>query len=354
MAAPRDDVTIHLAPGVFRLAPSQPFGGRLALGARTILRSTLRMAVDGEGVPLVDERGEPTLLEEGAKIDGSALAPPDAFMGEGVIVVGDQGCVQRVWVDPGPGGSLRPGIEITARGTIEQACVRGQRIGIRVRAAGEKAFGAIVGCLAAANGVGIFILSLDPDLGHPIGGRVAVEAVIHCSACVHNAVMNLGIVGGIGSDGNRVDVETSHNLFGGRPTGANVRVAGGQNVLSTGGHHNRVTLRSVGDRIVGAAVGLQVEGGTLQLASVSGGFPLVERQSSHNQAAVELTDAIFDRNDLDIAAYGALSRTGESVGDHNEVRVVMSRAGSSSLAIKAFDCFPEESFAACSNKAAVG
>jgi hypothetical protein len=54
---PRDNVTIDLAPGVFRLDPSGPFGGRLVLGNKTILRSTLKMALDGEGVPLVDERG---------------------------------------------------------------------------------------------------------------------------------------------------------------------------------------------------------------------------------------------------------------------------------------------------------
>ena len=321
---PRDNVTIDLAPGVFRLDPSRPFGGRLVLGNKTILRSTLRMALDGEGVPLVDERGEPAVLEAGARIDSSALAPdPAAFMGEGVIVVGHQGRVQRVWVEAGlgPGGSPRPGIETTSRGMVSQVCVRGHRVGLRVRAAAEKAHGVIVGSLVADNSIGMIILSLDPDLGHPTGGGVTVEAVIRRNACVNNAVMNLGIIGGIGSDHNRVHVETSHNLFGGRPVVANVRVVGGQNVLSPGSHHNRVKLRSIGDRFVGAAVGLQVEGGALQPASISGSFSVAERQSSNNQVKVELTKATFEGNDLDIVAYGAISRTNEPGGDHNEVEV---------------------------------
>ena len=183
---PRDNVAIDLAPGVFRLDPSQPFGGRLVLGHKTILRSTLKMAVDDKGVPVVNENDEPTVLEEGAKIDGSALKPPFAFIGEGVIVVGDRGLVQQVWVDTGlgPGGSLRPGIEITAQGTVRHICVRGHRIGLRVRAAAEKAQGLVVGSLAAANSIGMIILSLDPDLGHPIGGHVRVEAKIRRNASV--------------------------------------------------------------------------------------------------------------------------------------------------------------------------
>jgi len=354
---PRDNVTIDLVPGVFRLDPSQPFGGRLVLGAKTILRSTLKMAVDDRGVPVVDGYYEPTVLAEGAKIDGGALAPhPFAVMGEGVIIVGDRGLVQQIWVDTGlgPSGSLRPGIEITARSTVRQVCVRGHRIGLRVRAAAKKAHGVIEGSLVADNSIGMIILSLDPDLGHSTGGKVRVEAIIQHSASVNSTTVNLLIIGGIGSDHNRMDVQTSCNLFGGRASVANVRVVGGQNVLTPGSHHNRVKLRSVGDRFVGAAVGLQVEGGALQSESMSGSFSLPERQSSNNKATAVLTGATFESNLNDIVAYGGISRTNEPGGDHNEVRVVISHAGSPRLTVKAFDCSPEENFAACCNKARVG
>ena len=353
---PRDNVAIDLAPGVFRLDPSQSFGGRLVLGAKTILRSTLKMAVDANGVPVVDENGEPTVLKEGAKIDGGALAPhPFAVMGEGVIVVGDRGLVQQIWVDTslGPVGGLRPGIEITSRGTIRHVCVRGHKIGLRVRAAAEKAHGVIVGSLVADNTIGMIILSLDPDLGHSTGGKVRVEAIIQRSASVNSTTVNLLMIGGIGSDHNRMDVHTSCNLFGGRASVANVRVVGGQNVLTPGSHHNRVKLHSVGDRIVGAAVGLQVEGGALQSESMSGSFSLLERQSSNNKVTAVLADATFESNLDDIVAYGGISRTNEPGGDHNEVSVVIAHIDSPRLTIKAFACFPEENFAACSNRAEV-
>ena len=277
-------------------------------------------------------------------------------MGEGVIVVGHQGRVQRVWVEAGlgPGGSPRPGIETTSRWHGQPGLRERSSNWTRVRAAAEKAHGVIVGSLVADNSIGMIILSLDPDLGHPTGGGVTVAAVIRCNACVNNAVMNLGIIGGIGSDHNRVHVETSHNRFGGRAVVANVRVVGGQNVLSPGSQHNRVTFRSIGDRFVGAAVGLQVEGGALQPASISGSFSVAERQSSDNQVTVELTKATFEGNDLDIVAYGAISRTNEPGGDHNEVEVGISHAGAPRLTNKAFDCFPRENFAACCNKADVG
>jgi hypothetical protein len=353
---PRDNVTIDLAPGVFRLDPYRPFGGRLVLGAKTILRSTLKMTVDDKGVPVADGHYEPTVLAKGAKIDASGLAPhPFAFAGEGVIVVGDRGVVQQVWVDTGlaPGGSLRPGIEITSRGTVRQVCVRGHRIGLRVRAAAEKARGVVVGSLVTGNIIGMIILSLDPDLDHPTGGNVRVEAIIQRSASVNSTTVNLLIIAGIGSDHNSMDVHTFCNLFGGRASVANVRVVGGQNVLTPGSHHNRVKLHSIGDRMVGAVVGLQVEGGALQPESMSGSFSLSERQSSSNTVTAVLADASFESNLDDIVAYGGISRTNEPGGDHNEVRVVISHTDSPHLTIKAFDCFPEENFAASSNRAEV-
>jgi hypothetical protein len=196
----------------------------------------------------------------------------------------------------------------------------------------------------------MIVLPLDPDLGHPTGGNVTVEARIRRNACVNNAVLNLGILGGIASNRNRVAVATSHNLFSGRPAAANVRLVGGQNVLGPGSHHNRVTLRSIGDRFLGAAVGLQVEGGALQPEAMSGGFSLAERQSSHNRVTVVLDGAAFEGHDLDIAAYGTISRSNEPGGDHNAVKVVIAQAESPGLTIRVFDCFPEQNFAACSNK----
>src|SRR5438552_1691790 len=66
---PRDNVEINLEPGVFILSPSKPYDGRLVLGDQSILRSTFGMAVDGNGVPELNENNEPIVLQEGAKID---------------------------------------------------------------------------------------------------------------------------------------------------------------------------------------------------------------------------------------------------------------------------------------------
>ena len=52
---PRDNAEIFQEPGIFRLNPEKPFGGRLILGAKSILRSALDIAVDEDGVPLLHE-----------------------------------------------------------------------------------------------------------------------------------------------------------------------------------------------------------------------------------------------------------------------------------------------------------
>jgi hypothetical protein len=188
--APRDNVLINLEAGTYPLDPSKPFDGRLVLGARTILRGGFVMDVDANGVPKVSN-GQPVFLNAGAKIDGSTLVlnPPTS---EGLIVVGDRGSVEHLWID----GGNRPGLEITARGAARHVASTGHSIGFRVRAAGQQAKATLNQCLAAGNWLfGIGVTALGPSMPHPTYGDVRVQATIDRSASVGGANWNLLVYG---------------------------------------------------------------------------------------------------------------------------------------------------------------
>jgi len=347
---PRDNVKIILEPGVYYLDPSRPFDGRLAMGKNTILRSTLRMAVDDNGVPVVDEDNEPIVLQEGARIDGSGL-DEDVF-GEGIIMVGDKGLVERLWLDGhhNPEGG-RPGVVITARGTVKGVRSTGHSVGFQVRAAGKMAHATLEGNLSTDNSsVGLGIIALDPFLGHPTGGNVLVRATIRSNALINENFENLFINGGIGSSKNRVFVEAYDNVIRGNipaPFG-NVRITGGFDLFTPGSSKNYVEFVSVGNLIADGEIGMDVEASTHN-------FPGTETQSHNNQVKVSISDTTFENNDLDIAAYGALSFAGEPGGDKNKVEVIIQSndAESATLTIEAFDCFPEEVFESCRNEAKI-
>jgi hypothetical protein len=80
-------------------------------------------------------------------------------------------------------------------------------------------------------------------------------------------------------------------------------------------------------------------------------------RSYNNQVKVSISDTTFENNDLDIVAYGALSFADGPGGDHNKVKVVIHQSDendeAATLTVEAFDCFPEEVFESCKNKARI-
>lgn len=358
---PRDNVTIFLEPGVYVLdKDSGPFDGRLVLGDNTILQSALRMEVDDNGVPLVDESLQPIVLEEGAELDGSGLVP-DPF-GEGIIVVGDQGRVERLAV---VGGSL-PGIEITSRGIVEGVYSTDHSMGLRVRAAQQEVEGTLKGNLSTANFAGISIL---PNEYARFGDQAVSNAVLRAelmnNACVGNFTFNLAVFGGMGTDNNELHVTASGNVFRGGPPGSpSVNVVGAEDFLSPGGDNNTVKLLLDGNLIADGRVGLEVSGAALQAGDLSspidpenpeaGGFTLAERQASSNKVVVTVSNSAFQGYDaadtFAISATGSFASGSEPGGDNNTVNVFVD---SGPLKYQALGCFGPEGAPSCTSMATV-
>jgi hypothetical protein len=276
---PRDNAKIFLEPGNYELNASMgPFGGRLVLGERTVLYSTLRMAVDGNGVPLVDDSLQPTVLQEGAVIDGNGLNP-DPF-GEGIIVVGYKGRVARLVV----AGGILPGIEITTRGTVSGVYSRDHSMGFRVRAASAAArtHGTLKGNLSTGSFAGISILTNEyARFGDQRVDNAVLRAKLIQNACVGNSAFNLAVLGGLGTDNNDFHVTVSGNVFrGGFPSSTNIAVLGGEDFYSPGGNHNSVKLALDGNLIADGQYGLAINGGSLQDADKQSdpSIPLDERR----------------------------------------------------------------------------
>ena len=342
---PRDSVEINLEAGVFALDPSKPFDGRLVLGDNTTLRSSLEMAVDANGIPLVDENNEPTVLVEGAKIDGSAIEP--ATFGEGIIMVGDNGLVEQLWLD----GGGRPGIEITFRGTVRKVRSTNHSIGVRARAVGSEVEGVIEESVITDNAsIGIAIIAIAAFLPHPTYSDAELQVNLHRNAAI-NGNANLVINSGISTENGEIKIEASHNVFRGGSF-ANIRFTGAQDFLSTGGNNNEAELILTDSLIADGGDGIRVEGGTLHSFS-DPSIPLEERHSSNNEAKVKLSDNTFEDNILDIRVEGSLSFTDEPGGDNNEAKVEIEGGDPAALTIEVHDCFPEEAFPTCTSEAAV-
>lgn len=330
---PRDKVEINVEPGIYALDPDQPFDGRLVLGEKTILRSTLEMELDANGVPLVDNN-EPVVTEAGATLDGSLLAA--APFGDGIIMVGDNGLVEKLWL---AGGAL-PGVVVTAKGTVREVASTGHSVGIQVRATGKEAHAILEKNLTAGNFIiGISILSLDPLLDHATNTGIEVRVEMQHNTSANNDNVNLAIFGGVGAtDNSEVRVEASHNAFREGAALGNVRVVGGQNIFAPGCNDNQVRVSLTDNFIADAPIGLKVEGGNL---TPSGPASLPLRQSSNNMVKVNLSDNTFDNNDLDIRADGSLSGTGEPGGDYDQAKVVIEDGSTTGLTTESHNCFPE-------------
>jgi hypothetical protein len=288
----RDNVTIFLEPGQYALdTNSRPFGGRLVLGENTSLASTLRMAADDDGVPLVDDNFQPTILQEGAVIVGWGLAL-DPF-GEGVIEVGYKGRVEGLTVV----GGIRPGVEITSQGTVTGVYSWGHSMGFRVRAAVPDARGTLKGNLSTENSVGISILTNEHKR---FNGGVS-DAVVRARVVLHNAFVgnfafNFALFGGMGTNNNQFHVTASGNEFRGRdPESENIVVVGGGDFLSPGGNNNSLKLVLDGNLIADGQFGLKITGGSLQKNKnyIDLTIPSEERKSSNNRVVVHISDATF-------------------------------------------------------------
>jgi hypothetical protein len=327
---PRDNVKIFLEPGVYALdTNSRPFDGRLVLGDSTSLESTLRMAVDDGGVPLFDDNFQPTILEEGAVIIGWGLAP-DPF-GEGIIEVGYKGRVEGLTV----AGGIRPGIEVTSRGTISGVYSKEHSIGLRVRAASaeEGTRGTLQGNLSTGNFAGISILTNELDrFGDQAVSNAVVRAKLIRNASANNFVHNLAVFGGLGTDNNEFHVTVSGNVFrGGPPDTWNIVIIGGQDFYSPGGNNNSVKVALDGNLVADGRVGLAIVGGRLQHADAQSdpSIPLEQRQSSNNQVVVNVSDTSFQGYDgfhtIATSVIGSYADPdgNEAGGDHNTVKVLV-------------------------------
>jgi hypothetical protein len=344
---PRNNVEINLEPGVFRLDPSQPFDGRLVLGEKTTLRSTFEMAVDANGVPVVDENNEPIVLVEGAKIDGSLLPSAPLGEAEGIIIVRDHGLVEQLWVDGGGG----PDVVVTFKGTARKVASTRHAVGFQVQDVGSGTHATLEGNLAAGNGIlGISLISNEPAF-HPTGANAEVRGNVHRNASVNNGRVNFFVGGGIGATTNsEIVVEASHNVFRGAADLGNVRVVGGQNsVPFSGSNNNQVKVNLIDNEITDNEIGLKVEGGTL----LDRPLPLEERQSSNNEVKVNISGNTFENNTVDIRVFGSWSPTGEPGGDNNKAHVVIKGGDPTALTTDVHDCFPEAAFPTCTSEAKV-
>jgi hypothetical protein len=348
---PRDHVAIILEAGTYELDPSEPFEGRLVLGDRSVLKSTLIMEKDEDGVPIVSDN-MPKVQQEGAIIDGSALVlpPPTA---EGLIVVGHKGSVEQLWID----GGTRPGLEITGNGTARQVASTGHSIGFRVRAAGQKAKARLEGCLAAGNFLfGIGVIALGPSMPHPTYGDVKVRATIDRTASVNNGMWNLLVYGGLGTDGSQVHAKVFDSVFRHSDTPAtNVAAMGGITYLERGGaDNNQVKLGILDSTIAGGATGLTAQGGVTLPPYFDPEVPPDERRSSNNRVKVTISDTAFENNATDIVAHGAASMVAdEPYGDYNVVTVIVEDDDATDLLCVVMPCFPDGDLADCTNKAKI-
>jgi len=344
---PRNNVEINLEPGDFVLDPSKPFGGRLVLGEKTTLRSTLEMAVDANGVPLVGDNNDPIVLVQGAKIVGSSLPPQPLGQAEGIIIVRDQGLVEQLWLD----GGASLGVVITSNGTVRKVASTRHLIGLQVEDVGSGAHATLERNLAAGNDIiGIGLVSNEPAF-HPTGTYADVHGDVHHNASVNNGLVNFFVAGGVGgTTDSEIIVDASHNVFRGATFIANVRIVGGQNAFPfSGSNNNQVKVNLVDNEISNNEIGLTVEGATL----LGRPLPLEERQSSNNKANVSLSGNTFENNTTDIRVLGSLSQTDEPGGDNNMAKVVIQDGSPETLAIDSHDCFPEGAFPICNSEAHV-
>jgi hypothetical protein len=346
--APRENIEIRLADGIYALDPTQPFNGRLVLGDGSSLKGGFVMDVDANGVPKASGNA-PVVLHAGAKIDGSALVlmPPTS---EGLIVVGDRGAVEHLWID----GGTRPGVEIIARGTARHVASTGHWVGFRVRAAGLEAKGILEQCLAVNNSLfGIGVIALGPSMPHPTYAGVEVQATLDRTASLGGARWNLLVYGGLGTDDSTVHAKAFHSVFSGAAE-TNVLALGGVTYLAHGGaNYNQVKLTFVDVLIADGQVGLSAQGGVLWPIYWDPSLPVEENKNSGNEVKVSLSRTSFAGNAADITAYGAFSVSGVSSGDENQVKVIIPASGTPDATVEVWPCFLPDAFPNCTNEVAV-
>jgi hypothetical protein len=278
------------------------------------------MALDENGVPMLNDNFEPEKLTDGAVINGTKLEPN--LSGDGIIVIGDRGLVEGLQVEGGeaPGDLFtdprRPGVEITSRGKVRQVYSTNHSIGIRIRAADKATVqGTLEGNVTTGNLLaGISVISTDESsFSYDDAPRTnrTVRAILLRNTSVNNGLANLATYGGVGTDRNVVHVKAFYNHFRAGPMAfpfsANVRIVGGQDFLSRGAHDNKVEFVSVGNVIAGSDFfGLAAIGGQLQDVFSNPNIDPEVRKSWDNEVVVTISDTVFENNQwLDVLAIGS-------------------------------------------------
>jgi hypothetical protein len=281
---PRDNVEIVLEPGVFSLeeesleGEARPFGGSLVLGDNTILRSTLDLPLNEDGVPTGQDPcpdGEASDCS-GAIIDGSEL--PDLFFDGSYIATGNGSTVSRLILQGNRSEPFedRIGIQILPKGTsptsavVDSVIVRRTLVGIQIgnRTEGNN-HGIIRQSWVTENYLGVDVVQIAPDSSGINDART--KAKVSFSLMNNNSSESFTLVGGFGGDRNDMVVSLVENEFGFAPFAA-VHVQMLDNFLfpDNSSNDNKIRLSISGGHISGRMNDAeQVEGVGLLIRNIA-------------------------------------------------------------------------------------
>jgi hypothetical protein len=281
---PRDNVEIVLEPGVFSLEEKspggdvRPFGGSLVLGDNTILRSTLDLPLNEDGVPTGQDPCPDGEVSDcsGAIIDGSEL--PDLFFDGSYIATGNGSTVSRLILQGNRSEPFedRIGIQILPKGTsptsavVDRVIVRRTLVGIQIgnRTEGNN-HGIIRQSWVTENYLGVDVVQIAPDSSGINDART--KAKVSFSLMNNNSSESFTLVGGFGGDRNDMVVSLVENEFGFAPFAA-VHVQMLDNFLfpDNSSNDNKIRLSISGGRISGRMNDAeQVEGVGLLIRNIA-------------------------------------------------------------------------------------
>ena len=285
---------VNVAPGEYvldpALDPSTPHDGRLDLADGVDLRGPARLSAGPHGLPNTDALGAPVWNGAPATIDASNLSV-DPF-GSGVVVIGDKGTVSdlqiRGSVDPSSPNPFngRPGIEITARGTVTGNVVERTTVGIRVRAdSGEEVSGTVARNFVSDGLMGVVAIAVGTD---DFTSGASITASFRANRIMRVAFNGILLGGGLSGDDNVMSVQTSDNLIQYAGLGMFVENRGGGGLdpnpsTISGASRNRVTFTSTRDSFIGVEGGYLISGAIREyIVDPGGGPPLIGEESNDN------------------------------------------------------------------------
>jgi hypothetical protein len=271
---PRDNVEIVLEPGVFFLeeesleGEARPFGGSLVLGDNTILRSTLDLPLNEDGVPTGEDpcpTGEESVC--GAIIDGGNL--PDIFFDGSYIVTGNGSTVSRLILQGNRSEPFedRIGIQILPKGTsptsavVDRVIVRRTLVGVQIgNTTGGNNNGIIRHSWITENYIGADVVQTAPDSSGINDARI--KAKVSFNLMNNNTNESFTLIGGFGGDRNEMVVSLVENEFGFAPFAAvNVQMLDNFLFPDNSSNDNKIRFSISGGHISGMTNGdEQIEG----------------------------------------------------------------------------------------------